>query len=202
MGGTAEKIINAAIPLFADQGYAGVSVRAITKAAGVENVGAVSYYFGGKRELYLTILQEHFKGIQNLAKNIPQPLATPLEQLEFIVHAIHMTYQRSPYMIKLLFNEFRASSEFFPEIRENIAGMQRIPREIIQKGIDEGLFRPNLNPDSLTLMFYSIAHFVYLMPAFSAGLLSEGEEGYEYYFAQTMKCFFRGILVVPEEDGK
>src|SRR5688572_5333950 len=44
-------IITAARQLFAAHGYDGTSVRAITAAAGA-NLGAITYHFGSKRELY------------------------------------------------------------------------------------------------------------------------------------------------------
>ena len=50
-------IENAAIRLFALKGYSDVSIRDIGKEAGV-NSAAISYYFGGKRELYSAILQK------------------------------------------------------------------------------------------------------------------------------------------------
>lgn len=48
---TDERVIEAAIALFARQGYNGTSVREITRAADA-NLGAVTYHFGGKRALY------------------------------------------------------------------------------------------------------------------------------------------------------
>lgn len=51
---TREVLLSVAERLFAANGYSGVSVREITKLAKV-NVSSVSYYFGGKRELYSAV---------------------------------------------------------------------------------------------------------------------------------------------------
>ncbi|HEX6135763.1 MAG TPA: TetR/AcrR family transcriptional regulator [Longimicrobiales bacterium] len=48
---TAADLIDAARAIFARHGYHGASVRAITAAAGA-NLGAITYHFGSKRELY------------------------------------------------------------------------------------------------------------------------------------------------------
>ena len=69
---TAKKIMETAVPLFAEKGYKGVTVREILQATGVGNIGAISAYFGGKRELYLAILREHFKNAHRLADMINQ----------------------------------------------------------------------------------------------------------------------------------
>jgi AcrR family transcriptional regulator len=52
---TPQAILAAARELFARQGYAGTSVRAITAKAGA-NLGAVTYHFGSKEELYLAVM--------------------------------------------------------------------------------------------------------------------------------------------------
>lgn len=50
-----EKILNAATKLFAKKGFDGVSIREICKEAGI-NICMISYYFGGKNELYQSII--------------------------------------------------------------------------------------------------------------------------------------------------
>ena len=52
-----QKILKAAIKLFAAKGFDAVSVREICKEANV-NLCLVSYYFGGKQELYNAILED------------------------------------------------------------------------------------------------------------------------------------------------
>ena len=51
---TTQSILEAARELFAERGYDGASIRAITARAGV-NLGAVTYHFGTKERLYLAV---------------------------------------------------------------------------------------------------------------------------------------------------
>lgn len=53
---TRERLIVAATKLFADGGYRGASVRDICNLARA-NPGAVSYHFGGKKQLYRSVLR-------------------------------------------------------------------------------------------------------------------------------------------------
>ncbi len=53
---TRARLLDAAEPLFAQRGFAGVSVRDIASAAGV-NVAAVNYHFQGKQSLYHAVLR-------------------------------------------------------------------------------------------------------------------------------------------------
>ncbi len=189
---TAKKIITAAVPLFADKGYKGVTVREILKAAGVENIGAISYYFDGKHELYLAILREHFKQAHYLADAINKRERSPVKKLEMIFAAIAETYKNSPYTIKLLLTEINQPSEFFPEIDAEVKALQKISRDIIQAGVNEKIFRADIKPESMTLVLFSIAHFVSLMPNFAKNLLAK--ETFSEYLTQAQEIFFRGIM--------
>jgi AcrR family transcriptional regulator len=55
-----EKILRAAEKIFAEKGLAGASVRAITRAAGV-NHALIGYYFGSKVALYQEVLERASK---------------------------------------------------------------------------------------------------------------------------------------------
>ena len=50
------RILEAATTLFAKKGFDGASIREICKAANV-NLCMISYYWGGKRELYEGIIE-------------------------------------------------------------------------------------------------------------------------------------------------
>jgi AcrR family transcriptional regulator len=56
-----ERILGAALRLFADQGYTSTSVRDIAHAADV-NIAAIAYYFGDKAGLYRAALYEPLCG--------------------------------------------------------------------------------------------------------------------------------------------
>lgn len=167
-------------------------MREILQAAQVGNIGAISYYFGGKRELYLEILREHFKNAHKIADAINQKESSPIKKLEKIFAAIGATYKKSSYTIKLLFSELNNPGEFFPVIDSEVKNLQKVSRNIIQAGIDAKIFRADVNPESITLVLFSISHFVFLMPNFAKNLLAD--KTFEDYLAQAQEIFFRGIM--------
>ena len=57
---TKQRILDAALREFADNGYAGARVRAIADRAGV-NSQLISYYFGGKQALYGELIRRWFE---------------------------------------------------------------------------------------------------------------------------------------------
>lgn len=56
---TKERLLDAALDLFAVHGYAEVSVRQITARAGT-HLSAVNYHFGDKRNLYLEVFRSRW----------------------------------------------------------------------------------------------------------------------------------------------
>lgn len=66
---TKSKILNSAVKLFAKQGFDGTSIREICKDAGV-NISMISYWWGGKKELYDGITDELITKQNELAKDI------------------------------------------------------------------------------------------------------------------------------------
>jgi TetR/AcrR family transcriptional regulator len=57
------QLVTAARALFAEKGFEKTSTREIASAVGA-NIGLISYYFGGKEELYLAVLQESAQQLQ------------------------------------------------------------------------------------------------------------------------------------------
>lgn len=66
---TEEKIINVAAELFAKNGFDGTSTREICRLANV-NISLISYYFGGKKELYQKIVEHITNNIMSHMKSV------------------------------------------------------------------------------------------------------------------------------------
>jgi AcrR family transcriptional regulator len=62
---TRDRLLRAASRLFADNGFRGASVRDICNLAGA-NPGAMSYHFGGKRQLYRAVLRRAAESLADM----------------------------------------------------------------------------------------------------------------------------------------
>lgn len=88
---TAEHILDAAEPLFADHGYHGTTLRQVTKAAGA-NLASVNYHHRSKEALYRAVVRRRLHAIDQgrlaelelaeaRATGAPVPVATLLDIL-------------------------------------------------------------------------------------------------------------------------
>lgn len=82
---TREKILNAAGEIFAEEGFEGATIRAITERAGV-NVAAVNYHFRDKAELYTKVVLEACSVQAALRDAMADAAGSPEDRLRSIVH--------------------------------------------------------------------------------------------------------------------
>ena len=145
-----EKILAAATKLFAQKGFDGVSIREICKEAEV-NICMISYYWGGKKELYQGIIEDLLERQTAYTKtflNYDQPPSqmSTKEKIEllFLITDKFIDYfysNISSDLIILLLKEqqktrFFATSPAFSYLRELVASLlNKKPddREIIFK---------------------------------------------------------------------
>jgi AcrR family transcriptional regulator len=102
---TDERVLEVAIRLFARHGYNGTSIREITREAGA-NLGAVTYHFGGKRELYGRALERCIGPIAERVRTVAtSEEGDAMSRLERVV-ALFFDYLRErPELPQLMLQE-------------------------------------------------------------------------------------------------
>ncbi len=137
---TARALVAAGRELFAARGFDGASVRAITRAAGA-NLGAVTYHFGSKRELYAVVLQE---GLSPLADQVEAAAAgpgTPLDRIVLIVKAYFEHFRKNPELPRLMLQEISAGRRPPDVVIELIRRVARTIASLYQEGAADGSLR-------------------------------------------------------------
>ena len=115
---TRTRLIEAASTLFAERGYGGASVRDICDLARV-NPGAVSYHFGGKRQLYRTALRQ---AAQRLARVEAPPASAdglaPPPDLTSVVRRVFRRLGEDPVATRLLLRDLAEGGSLAVEALE------------------------------------------------------------------------------------
>jgi len=150
------RLLQAAKRLFAKQGYDGTSVRQICEEAGA-NVALVSYYFGGKENVFLALFENFFPmaQIQELAKTS----TGPVQGVKDIIRGVTEFRMQEPYMVQLLQQEILFNTPRIDVLREMSFPLWTQLRELLRQGRDEGLFRfRSLNNTLMTVMGVIMFH--------------------------------------------
>lgn len=192
-----EKLLAAAVPLFAEKGFAAVSIREVAESAGV-NSALISYYFGGKSGLYEAVLNEQFSVITAFLQSLGAQPLTPPEKIRGYAKAVARAHQREPHLIYLWFREMaEPNSPFRHIIVEKIAMAAQFLRETLLEGVRLGLFRADVSPEYAVIGLAGMMNFFFAArPALSQmmpHMLLENER-----YVETMAELFLHSLEKPE----
>lgn len=150
---TRTALLAAGRTLFARWGFDGASVRRITEEAGA-NLGAITYHFGSKRDLYEAVLEEELGPIVDRIGRIATSDGTGMERLESVVEALFDHLGRHPELPRLLLQELSAGKPPPAPAAAMIGRNLGHVRAILADGIRDGSVR-NGDPTLLALSVVS-----------------------------------------------
>ena len=141
-------ILRVAGEVFARQGLSGARVDEI--AARTETSKRMIYYYLGDKEgLYLRALEEAYKGVRARETELDLAGLSPVEALRRVVEFTFDHHREHPEFIRMVMIEnihdgaYLDRSETIRELNKGAIGKLE---EIIDRGCNEGIFRPGTDP--------------------------------------------------------
>jgi TetR/AcrR family transcriptional regulator len=199
------KIMAAAEALFAEHGFAGVGIRQIAAAAGV-NGAMIHYYFGNKERLYEAIIENAASTVRGLIAGAIGSATTLEERLTRFVKAYAGYLFGHPHLARILSREMLAGGEHIMKIIPKYATTNYgMLREAMAEAIDGGELRDidvDLAPISLIGM---IIVFQLIRPLIAIGLgqVQFDDRFIERLAAHTVDLFLNGAARAnPQAAGK
>lgn len=155
-GATRQRLLRAGARLFSRQGYDDVSVEDLASRAGV-NRALISYHFGGKRGLYVAVLESAFGEMADRLSEIEEGAADAHQGLHrFLVEFEALTRERRDF--PALFLREVVSSGIEPAVNLHLLKTVGITRRLTERGVREGVFR---SVDPLLLHFGLLGSLVF-----------------------------------------
>ena len=145
-------ILDAAVRVFARQGYDASPVGDVAKEAGVA-YGLVYHYFGSKEAVLEAVFREQWGRLLAAVEVAEGMGQTAPEQLELVVKIVLRTWRDDPDLVRLLVREITRSPHIqdeLDEIGQAFASLERI----IRRGQEEGSFRAELDTRLAAWMLY------------------------------------------------
>jgi len=132
-----QRILEAAISLFVQKGYAGVGVREIASLAGV-NLAMISYYFEGKVGILKAIIEEFFDRSSELFHGIDDVSLSPEECIQNLIRNIVNFVRENTALALVTYNELPLDVPEIAELKAERIMMifQRISGLIRRFGVD------------------------------------------------------------------
>ena len=140
--GKRERILAAAMKVFARKGFASARVSDVAREAGVAD-GTIYLYFASKDAILISIFDEGMQGIlEGLAKGL-KGIDDPRERLRFFCRYHLKVVEDDPDLAEVLLIELRFSDKFLTEYKPG-AMLDRYLEQlalIISEGQRRGMFR-------------------------------------------------------------
>ena len=148
------QILDAAIRVFARQGFHSTRVADIADEAGVA-YGLVYHYFKSKDEVLNELFSERWSLLLAAIDEADRSEASPRAKLEAVAGFIVESYRHDPELMKVIIVEVtRAANSFgrthLPEIRRAYDSIAKI----VAEGQRAGAFRDDIDPDFASMAFY------------------------------------------------
>jgi TetR/AcrR family transcriptional regulator, fatty acid metabolism regulator protein len=148
------QILDAAVAVFARQGFHATRVSDIADEAGVA-YGLVYHYFRSKDEVLNELFVERWSLLLTAIEEADRTAATPREKLAAVASFIVDSYRHDPELMKVIIVEVtRAANSFgrthLPEIRSAYESIAKI----VAEGQEDGTFRRDVDPTFASMSFY------------------------------------------------
>jgi len=184
-----ERILRAAVDVFAEFGYFNAKVSQIAKAAGVAD-GTIYLYFDGKEDLLITIFREHTRNyLVSLERELVN-IRQPEDRIRVAIRHHLETLGRDRALAVVSQVELRHSLKFMSLLsQQEVADYLNIIRKIVEYGQAEGVFRRTLHPQLVAKSVFGI-----LDEMVTSWILSEKEHNPADHAEQIADFVLTGLL--------
>ena len=146
------QILQAAVRVFARQGYEATRVGDVAKDAGVA-YGLVYHYFGSKEAVLEAVFREAWGRLLAAVALAEETGEDASEQLTLVVKIVLRTWRDDPDLVRLLVREVTRSPHIQDELDEIAQAFASLER-IVRRGQEEGTFRGDVDPRLTAWMLY------------------------------------------------
>lgn len=170
-------ILDAAVRVFARQGFHACRVSDIADEAGVA-YGLVYHYFSSKDQILNTLFLERWSVMLETIRAVDEQQIPVREKLHAIASFIIESYRHDPDLMKVIIVEVtRAANSFGQTHLGLIREAYGLIAEIVTRAQRAGVFRPDIDPEFAALTFYGAIEQV--LTGWIFGLLPPGDESFE-----------------------
>jgi TetR/AcrR family transcriptional regulator, fatty acid metabolism regulator protein len=147
-------ILDAAITVFARQGFHSARVSDVAAEAGVA-YGLVYHYFDSKEQMLNELFSERWALLLEASEEMQRGDAPPRDKLAGVANFIIESYRHEPELMKVIIVEVtRAANSFGRTHLAEIRKAYDVVAEIVSDAQRAGEFRDDVDPNFAAMVFY------------------------------------------------
>lgn len=158
---TQEKILAAAQVEFARRGFDGARVDAIVERAKISK-NLLYHYFRSKEDLYIRILERTYETLRRRQSDVSVNGLDPLNAMIRLCENTFRVFVEEPDVIVILNTENLHRAKHIVKstiIRTMYDKLSENLREILQAGVQQGIFRQGVDPVELYISMSALGYF-------------------------------------------
>ena len=141
-----KRILQAAIRVFAENGFFNSKVAEIAKAANVAD-GTIYLYFKNKDDILISLFEDRMKVIIDRLSGQLKGVEDPLDRIRVFIRCHFQMVAEEPELAQVITVELRQSTKFMKEYdNKQFVHYLKILSDIIRDGKDRGLIRKDITP--------------------------------------------------------
>ena len=188
-------ILDAAITVFARQGFHSARVSDVAAEAGVA-YGLVYHYFRSKDEVLDTLFLERWNVMLDVIRDLDGQDLPAREKLYAIASFIVDSYRHDPELMKVIIVEVtRAANSFGQTHLEKITEAYELIAGIVARAQADGLFKDTVTPRFAAMAFYGAIEQV--LSGWIFETLPRGDAEYEQAKTLVVETICGGLDAVP-----
>lgn len=168
-----KRILDAAIRVFSEHGYAKASMRTIAKAADI-SIGGLYLYFRNKEDLYLTLMKSRMGDFADKTMESVKDINDPAEAVSIFI-AMSLNYAKKHRELILVQGREHGFTFGLEMKRKFFRRQRRLIEDIIRNGIKSGQFR-NVNAQEAAKIIFSVIRGFVMSMMIEADALFSPEE--------------------------
>jgi TetR/AcrR family transcriptional regulator, fatty acid metabolism regulator protein len=193
-------ILDAAVRVFARQGFHACRVADIADEAGVA-YGLVYHYFASKDEVLDTLFLERWNVMLDVIREIDARDMAARDKLYGIASFIIDSYRHDPDLMKVIIVEVtRAANSFGQTHLAQIRQAYELIAAIVTKAQVDGTFKTDVTPRFAAMAFYGAIEQV--LTGWIFGLLPRAGDDYEQAKAMVVETVCAGLDVHGAVDAR
>lgn len=140
-GNLRAELLDAAILQLRDTGIEDLSLRALARSLGVSQT-APYRHFADKNELLAAMATRGYRDLLDALRSAREDTrGCPRAQLMAFAHAYVDYAANNPQLFKLMFGPALQPTNRYPELRAASRDTLQLVQDILQRGVDDGIFR-------------------------------------------------------------
>ncbi len=159
---TKEKLLEAALDVFAENGYDGTTTREICRRVGV-NMATLNYHFGSKENLWNAVCMESAGRLSSTLSQSLDVTLSPADVIQKVVDALFDTVLADPRPIRIaMWGSLQAPSMDEDATFDAFRPTVNLASAFLKKMQADGVLRPDVDIEAAAMLLYSQFMYTFL----------------------------------------